>query len=87
MSFNVIGSVGGAINLQATLSASSAMTDPSPPAPHHPITCTTNLRFDEDGTFSCEHASVPPDDLRTRHCIDHSVALLLIETAVQKFNA
>lgn len=70
----------GGINLQATLSASSAMSTPDgAPLPHHPITCTSSLTFEEDGTFGCEHAEVPPGDVRTQYCIDHSIALLLIE--------
>jgi hypothetical protein len=70
----------GGINLQATLSASSAMsTADGAPLPHHPITCTGPLNFDEDGTFSCDHTAVPPGDVRTQYCIDHSIALLLIE--------
>ena len=73
-------SVDGGINLQATLSASSAMSTPEgPPLPHHPITCTSDLALGEDGTFACEHAEVPPGDIRTQYCIDHSIALLLIE--------
>lgn len=74
----------GSVNLQVTLSASSANHDPrGPVAPHHPITCGSELRYEEDGSFACEHASVPPTDLRTRFCIDHSVALLLIELSRQ----
>lgn len=70
----------GGINLQATLSASSATSPPEHAAlPHHPITCTGDLRYDDDGTFGCEHAAVPPGDVRTQFCIDHSIALLLIE--------
>jgi hypothetical protein len=70
----------GSINLQATLSASSAMSPPEGVSiPHHPITCTGSLSYDDDGTFGCEHATVPPGDIRTQFCIDHSIALLLIE--------
>ena len=72
----------GGINLQATLSASSAMSTPDgSPLPHHPITCTSSLLFEEDGSFGCEHTEVPPGDIRTQYCIDHSIALLLIELA------
>lgn len=79
MSYISAGGEGG-INLQATLSASSAMSPADNPAlPHHPITCTSDLRYDDDGTFGCAHAVVPPGDLRTQFCIDHSIALLLIE--------
>ncbi len=70
----------GSINLQATLSASSAMSPPEGISiPHHPITCTSPLHYEDDGTFGCEHATVPPGDVRTQFCIDHSIALLLIE--------
>jgi hypothetical protein len=72
------------VNLQATLSASSALSlNEGPPDPHHPITCISRLSYDEDGNFSCEHASVPPDDVRTQYCLDHSVALLLIELSLE----
>jgi hypothetical protein len=37
------------------------------------------LRFEEDGTFACGHTSVPPGDYRTQSCLDHTVALLLME--------
>jgi hypothetical protein len=68
------------MNLQATLSASSAIaSSEAPTIPHHPITCTSALRYDDDGTFACEHSAVPPGDLRTQFCLDHSIALLLIE--------
>lgn len=74
----------GSINLQATLSASSAMGPPEGLGiPHHPITCSTELRYDGDGTFACEHGAVPPGDIRTQFCVDHSIALLLIELCQQ----
>ena len=71
------------MNLQATLSAASA-TGPWETfvVPHHPITCTGHLRYETDGTFSCEHSSAPPDDIRTQFCLDHTVALLLIELSL-----
>ncbi len=71
---------GGDLNLQATLSLSSA-TGPDQPAvrPHHPITCSSPLRYEEDGTFACGHVAVPPDDARTQSCLDHTIALLLLE--------
>jgi len=71
---------GGDLNLQATLSLSSA-TGPDEPIvkPHHPITCSSPLRYDEDGTFSCGHVTVPPGDHRTQSCLHHTVALLLME--------
>lgn len=74
----------GTVNLQATLSASSAATPlEDHPIPHHPIACSSELRYLEDGSFACAHVTVPPGDLRTRFCIDHSIALLLIELSVE----
>lgn len=72
------------ISLQATLSASSygpGGYDAHTPAPHHPLTCTGQLSFFEDGSFACEHVAVGPDDERLRFAIDHSIAILLIECA------
>lgn len=69
----------GAMNLQSTLSSSSVIEQSEPTRPHHPITCSTELRLEDDGTFACEHTSVPPGDVRTQLCLDHTVALLLIE--------
>lgn len=79
---NVVTVVGG-INLQATLAASSAMSLAFAGV-HHPITCTGTLAYHDDGTFACEHAVAPADDPRTRYCLDHSLALLLIELAVAR---
>lgn len=70
----------GTVNLQATLSSSSSGTGDT--VPHHPITCPGDLRLESDGHFSCEHSTVPPGDVRTQLCIDHSVALLLIELSL-----
>jgi hypothetical protein len=73
------------INLQSTLAAASPCSDPPAPAPHHPISCRDELLWlDEDGTFGCEHAQVPATDPRTRSCLDHSIAILLLELAVEK---
>lgn len=69
------------INLQATLAASSH-GHKAHYIPHHPITCGTDLRLYEDGGLSCEHLTVV-DDPRTRECIDHSIAILLIELALE----
>lgn len=70
----------GQVGLQATLAASSQT--PEIVSPHHPITCANGeLRYEEDGTFSCEHASVPPNDARTRHVVQHSIALLILQLA------
>jgi hypothetical protein len=78
---NLIHGPGGTINLQATLASSSA-GDAVSPRPHHPITCVGDLRLDGDGSFACEHTSMSPGDTRTQYCINHSVALLLIELAL-----
>jgi hypothetical protein len=69
----------GSLNLQSTLSASSACANFETPVPHHPITCSTSLAFYEDGRFGCDHTIVPPDDPRLQHCLDHTIAILLIE--------
>jgi hypothetical protein len=80
----VSGGRDGRVNLQATLAATSAtgIWDPQV-QPHHPITCASVLHYHEDGSFCCEHSSAPPDDLRTQYCLDHSVALLLLELTEQ----
>jgi hypothetical protein len=71
---------GGDLNLQATLSLSSAPgPDQEAVRPHHPITCSSPLRYEEDGSFACGHAAVPPGDVRTQSCLDHTIALLLLE--------
>ena len=69
------------VNLQSTLSAANQSSNVTFVGPHHPITCQASLWLHEDGRFECEHAIVPPEDERTHHCIDHSIALLLIELA------
>ncbi|MGH9039202.1 MAG: hypothetical protein ACRDZ3_03130 [Acidimicrobiia bacterium] len=85
MSFSAQGHP-GSLNLQATLSASSA-TGPWETfvAPHHPITCSGELRYEPDGCLRCDHAMAPPGDVRTQFCLDHSVALLLIELSTDLF--
>jgi hypothetical protein len=67
--------------LQSTIAAATAAKMPDL-QPHHPITCTSNIYYDEDGTFRCDHASAPPDDVRNNQCVTHSIALLLIEIAM-----
>lgn len=72
------------INLQATLTASSSGLG-DPVKPHFPLTCSTsNLSFYDDNSLACEHVRVPPGDPRTQACIDHSVAILLIELLVKR---
>jgi hypothetical protein len=66
------------LKLQATLSSSSSGTGETL-IPHHPITCNGHLRFEEDGSFRCDHSEAPPGDVRTQFCIDHSISLLLME--------
>lgn len=73
----------GVGSLQATLAACSSNSSYKMVVPHHPITCNSELRFDEDGMFSCEHINMPADDERTQACLIHSVACLLIELASQ----
>lgn len=75
-------SIAQGFNLQSTISASTASHVPH--TPHHPITCTSKLRLEDDGTFGCEHTSVPADDPRTRECVTHSIAILLLELAKEK---
>lgn len=76
------GEVESAVNLQATLSAGSAESGPNPVVPHHPITCAClNLAYHEDGSMECDHAKTLPHDKRTQHCVNGSIALLIIELA------
>lgn len=71
------------ILLQSTLSsASSGASGDRTVLPHHPITCTSKLYFEEDNTFRCEHAEVSADDPRTVAVVIHSMVLLLLEPAV-----
>lgn len=73
------------LKLQATLSSSSVPVDEAPLSvqPHHPITCTSDLRLEPDGSLLCDHAAAPADDERTRFCLNHSLALLLMELALE----
>lgn len=71
------------MSLQATLSSASAPAGPDASAvlPHHPITCSSELRLEPDGTLACHHSTAPAGDGRTQSCLNHSLALLLIELA------
>jgi hypothetical protein len=69
---------GGGLKLQATLSSSTSGTGDTP-SPHHPITCNSRLRLEDDGSLCCDHTAAPPGDIRTQFCIDHSISLLLME--------
>lgn len=73
----------GRIDLQATLSASSAGPVPVP-QPHHPITCASKLAYHDDGSLACEHATAPVGDVRTAFCVQQSIAILIIEQAVEQ---
>lgn len=68
--------------LQSTCSAATSGVGQLPVGvPHHPITCTSKLYYEEDGTFACEHGAVPPGDPRTQSCLIHSLAILIVEEA------
>lgn len=71
------------MQLQASISATSAGLQIYPV--HHPITCPGQLSYEEDGSFSCPHATIAPDDVRTQHCLDSSIAILIFEEAWKKF--
>lgn len=72
------------MNLQATIASTTAGTGTdgvAPVLPHHPITCSDEIYFDEEGDFSCTHAKAPTGDKRTQASLNHSMAVLLIELA------
>lgn len=72
--------------LQSTISAATSGIGKLPEgAPHHPISCSDKIYFDDSGIFSCEHVEVPANDERTQACLNHSLALLLIEEAFLNF--
>lgn len=70
-------------SLQSTLSSTSQ--SPEIVRPHHPITCTGDLRYNEDNSTECDHCRVAPDDHRMGQVLNHTVAILLMECAAQKF--
>lgn len=71
----------GEVNLQATISSSTTMGgDYQNPIPHHPITCSGGLYFDEEGALSCDHTK-DIKDARTQAACVHSLAILIIEFA------
>lgn len=80
-----VAGAGGCVNLQATLSASSAGADDTVISPHHPILCTDQLEYHPDGRFSCPHAEVPENDPRTRDVLQHTIAILIMEMAAERF--
>lgn len=80
MSFIVNGN--SLVNLQATISAATAgQTEFETVLPHHPITCTAGLFFDEEGELYCDHAKAPRGNKRTQASLNHSMAVLLVELA------
>ena len=84
MPFYGVGSLTQGMNLQQTVSAATSNHELFTGGPHHPVTCMTGeLFYDEDGSFSCEHAKAPGDDLRTQQAVTHSIAILLIELAME----
>lgn len=82
MSGFIPGGSSGTSQLQSTIAAATA-TGASEINPHHPISCGDKIYYDDDGTFRCEHATAPPDNVRTQQCLTHSMALLLVELAMQ----
>lgn len=69
----------GGPTLQAILASATHATPFT--KPHHPITCTGALYYEPDGTFRCEHVAVPPNNPRTRHCLNTTAAVLLLQLA------
>ena len=57
--------------------------------PHHPISCVNedSLKLLEDGTMTCFHSTASPECPRNQVIIDTSIAILIIEEAVRKFDA
>lgn len=82
MSFIVGGNA--LVNLQATISAATAgQQEYEPVLPHHPITCTAGIFFDEEGELYCDHAKAGKGNKRTQASLNHSMAILLLELASQ----
>lgn len=70
--------------IQAILKTStSSTTTPLELYPHHPITCEEELAFHEDGSFACPHGTAPAGDERTQMCLHTTLAILLIEIALE----
>lgn len=70
-------------NLQATIAAGTAGQTDQVVLPHHPITCTSGLYYDDEGILSCDHAIAPFGNQRTQASLNHSVACLIIELGCQ----
>lgn len=83
--FMPIDAKGNATNLQATISSATSANYEgyTQPVPHHPITCTAGLYYDEEGVLSCDHAKTEQGDPRTQASLNHSVAILILEFAAQ----
>lgn len=73
------------IGFQSTLSATTMDSSDTVVYPHAPITCHSKLRYNEDNSFECEHAKVGANDPRTNRAVRHSIAVLLIELAVENY--
>lgn len=72
--------IGESVLLQRTIAAATSGVGELPNGvAHHPITCADKLELKEDGTLTCIHGEVPPNDVRTLACLIHSLAILLIE--------
>lgn len=70
--------------LQSTVSAATSDVDrENQTIPHHPITCTGSLAYNDDGSLACDHAKTEAGDRRTQACAVHSIALMLIELAME----
>lgn len=66
------------------LAALTADTNDPPVLPHHPLTCASEpIRYHEDGTMECPHATTWPHDPRARAAVCHSVAKLIVQMAAE----
>lgn len=74
------------INLQATLSAATAM-GMGTITPHHPITCQGDLLLHDDGSLECPHVRTAAGDDRTVDALSATVAILLFEVAHERFGS
>lgn len=77
------------INLQATLAANSSTAGPQQELieaglPHHPITCNTELTYDEEGRIGCTHGQMLDEDSRTKAAVIHSIVILLFELLAEQ---
>lgn len=74
---------GNSLNLQSTIASATSMQYEGyvAPLPHHPITCSGGLYYDEEGVLSCEHTKTENGDIRTQASLNHSVAILILEFA------